>query len=237
MHSGDDADPAPQPFRARPGRTPRPLPRRPLAPVPAILGRSRRDEAVRHLRCYFDTVTDGSGWTGSRFERFRGGGDAVDVADTFTADDLVAVTLLSVQVPPRSALWLLEDRAAEFAELLAAVPRDLDLVDVDPVDIHPDWPAWRLWTALTRLHGVGWVTAGKLLARKRPRLAPVYDSVVRGAVAPTGSFWAWLAAALRADDRALHRHLLSLRDEAAIGPDVSALRVFDVVVWMEHRYG
>ncbi|MGO1341166.1 MAG: DUF6308 family protein, partial [Cellulosimicrobium funkei] len=39
-----------------------------------------------------------------------------------------------------------------------------------------------------------------------------------------------------AHDRALHRHLVSLRDEAGIGDDISALRVFDVVVWMHHRY-
>ncbi|MGO1338539.1 MAG: DUF6308 family protein, partial [Cellulosimicrobium funkei] len=41
---------------------------------------------------------------------------------------------------------------------------------------------------------------------------------------------------VRGHDRALHRHLVSLRDEAGIGDDISALRVFDVVVWMHHRY-
>ncbi|PRZ08602.1 hypothetical protein BCE75_101278 [Isoptericola sp. CG 20/1183] len=205
-------------------------------PLPSILSDSRRAEAIDHLHRYFGRLTNDSGWAGSRFERFLGGGDEIAVADRFVPADLVAVTLLSVQVPPRAALQLLEDRQREFATLLSRVPRALDLVDVDPSLIDEDWPAWQLWSQLKRLPGVGWVTAGKLLARKRPRLVPVYDSVVRDAVSPDGSFWTWLANALRADECALHRHLLSLRREAGIGDDISALRVFDVVVWMEHRY-
>ena len=31
-------------------------------------------------------------------------------------------------------------------------------------------------------HGIGFVTAGKLMARKRPRLIPVYDDVVKCAL-------------------------------------------------------
>jgi len=202
--------------------------------VPPILTPALRDEAVEHLRRYFAPVSGTTGWAGSRFERLAGGGDRPDTADRFTADDLVAVSLLSVSVPPHGAIQLLESRADEFARLLAEIPHDLELVDVE--SIPDDWAPNRLWTALRDIHGIGWVTAGKLLARKRPRLIPVYDTVVQAAVEPTASFWEALRAALRADDRALHRHLLSLRDEAGIGDDISALRVFDVVVWMHHRY-
>lgn len=202
--------------------------------VPAILTASRRDEAVDHLRRYFAPVAGTTGWAGSRFERLSGGGDRPETADRFMADDLVAVSLLSVNVPPHGAIQLLESRADEFAQLLAEIPRDLELVDVESI---PDgWAPSRLWEALHGIRGIGWVTAGKLLARKRPRLIPVYDTVVQAAVKPTASFWDALRAALRADDRALHRHLLSLRDEAGIGDDISALRIFDVVVWLHHRY-
>ncbi|WP_264029290.1 DUF6308 family protein [Cellulosimicrobium sp. SH8] len=202
--------------------------------VPDVLTPSLRDEAVDHLRRYFAPVGGTTGWAGSRFERLAGGGDRPETADRFTADDLVAVSLLSVNVPPHGAIQLLETRADEFGELLAEIPHDLDLVDVESL---PDgWAPHRLWEALRDIHGIGWVTAGKLVARKRPRLIPVYDTVVRAAVKPTASFWDALHAALRADDGALHRHLLSLRDEAGIGDDISALRVFDVVVWMHHRY-
>ncbi|MFF4147786.1 DUF6308 family protein [Streptomyces sp. NPDC001698] len=78
--------------------------------------------------------------------------------------------------------------------------------------------------------------AGKLLARKRPRLLPVYDRVVRCALGhPRPSFWLALHAALRVDDRALQRQLLTLRQAAGVPETVSALRVCDVAVWMRHR--
>ncbi|WP_242640188.1 DUF6308 family protein [Rhodococcoides fascians] len=42
----------------------------------------------------------GPNFIGSEFERFRGGGHAA-TRDVFTADDMVAVSLLSVHVPGR----------------------------------------------------------------------------------------------------------------------------------------
>ncbi|MFE6233751.1 DUF6308 family protein [Cellulosimicrobium sp. NPDC057862] len=201
--------------------------------VPEILTPPFRADAVSLLRSYFGPISGATGWTGSRFERFAGGGDGSDVADRFTAADLVAVTLLSVDVPARGAIDLLETRADEFSALLTEIPTDLELVDV--VSIPESWAPTRLWTALRDIRGIGWVTAGKLVARKRPFLIPVYDTVVQGAVRPTGSFWEALRVALRAHDRALHRYLVELRDEAEIGTDISPLRVFDVVVWMAFR--
>ncbi|MBD5785055.1 hypothetical protein IF650_02570 [Cellulosimicrobium terreum] len=202
--------------------------------VPDIVKPEHTAAAVSHLRRYFAPVDGTTGWTGSRFERLGGGGDRPEVANRFTAEDLVAVSLLSVNVPPHGAIQLLESRADEFAGLLEEIPRDVDLVALD--EIPEGWAATRLWTALRDIHGIGWVTAGKLLARKRPRLVPVYDAVVRSAVRPTASFWEALHASLRAEDRGLHEHLLSLRAESGIGDDISALRVFDVAVWMEHRH-
>ncbi|MFI0088080.1 DUF6308 family protein [Streptomyces bobili] len=83
--------------------------------------------------------------------------------------------------------------------------------------------------------GIGWVTAGKLLARKRPRLLPVYDQAVRCILGRPKSFWLDLRGALRADNHALHRELMVLRQAADIPASVSALRVCDVVPWMHHR--
>lgn len=39
--------------------------------------------------------------------------------------------------------------------------------------------------------------------------------------------------ALRADEGTLHRRLLSIREEAALPAEVSALRVFDVIAWVD----
>ena len=41
--------------------------------------------------------------------------------------------------------------------------------------------------------------------------------------------------ALRADDGALHHRLLSIREEAGLPREVSALRVFDVIAWMDGK--
>ena len=54
--------------------------------------------------------------------------------------------------------------------------------------------AWRL---LKAQDDVGWVTAGKLLARKRPRLIPVWDNVVRCALGRPANAWIWLDDQLR----------------------------------------
>lgn len=202
--------------------------------IPDILTPAHREDAVAHLRRYFGTVSSTAGWAGSRFERLGGGGDLPRAVNRFTAEDLLAVTLLSVQVPPHGVLELLESRTDEFARLLAAIPTDLELVEAP--ELPGNWPPNALWSALQSIPGIGWVTAGKLMARKRPHLIPVYDRVVRAAVMPTGSFWEALRNALNADDRALYKHLESLRDEAGIGSDISILRVFDVVVWMHYRY-
>ncbi|WP_147525118.1 DUF6308 family protein [Cellulomonas timonensis] len=199
--------------------------------IPSTLTPSGRTHAVPYLRDYFAPVTSAAGYTGSRFERLGGGGDRPAVAYQFTPEDLVAVTLLSVEVPGRAALEILERRRSRLHELLRQIPTDLDLVDVEPDAIRPEWAPWRLETELRSIPGLGPTTVSKLLPRKRPRLIPVYDSVVQELVQPIGGFWASLNAALRADDRALQRHLVDLREESGIGEDISPLRVFDVVAW------
>ncbi|WP_327380745.1 DUF6308 family protein [Streptomyces sp. NBC_01207] len=176
-------------------------------------------------------------YTGSRFEHLAGGGDRPDIADRITAEDLVAVQTLSVTVPAPVALDILEGPlGARLSGLLQAVPRGIDMADAAATVLSDGSPAGRAWHALRDQHDVGWVIAGKLLARKRPQLLPVYDRVVRCALGrPHPSYWLALHAALRADDHALHSQLLALRTAAGVGETVSALRVCDVVVWMGHR--
>ncbi|MFE2625635.1 DUF6308 family protein [Streptomyces caelestis] len=176
-------------------------------------------------------------FTGSRFEHLTGGGDLPEVADRITAEDLVVVQILSVTVPAPVALGILEGRlGAQLSGLLHAVPGDIDMTDADVSDLAPRLLAARAWQLLEDQPAVGWVIAGKLLARKRPRLLPVYDKVARCALGrPRPSFWLALHAALRADDRALYRQLLALRHTAGLPETVSALRVCDVAVWMGHR--
>lgn len=210
-------------------------PRTPAERLHALVSAPR---AVDDLRSYFGTGphTDTTPFTGSRFEGLGGGGERPDTACKITADDLVAVQMLSVRIPARTALDLLEGGLGQQIEdLLRQIPTGLDLVDAEPACIGKGSPADRAWHLLVAQQEVGWVTAGKLLARKRPRLLPVYDQVVRCALGSPSDFWHDLRVALRAEDRAVHRRLLELRTAAGVPDTVSALRVCDVVVWMRHR--
>jgi hypothetical protein len=117
-------------------------------------------------------------------------------ANRFTADDLVAVTFLSVDIPRIRRRELLRDRTDEFTRLLVALGPDRDLVDErDP--LHDSWPGWDLMHALRGLPGVRTTIASKLQARKCPQLRPIWDLVV---AAVTGKAqWEPRRAALCAD--------------------------------------
>jgi hypothetical protein len=86
-----------------------------------------------------------------------------------------------------------------------------------------------------RQYGVGWVTAGKLLARKRPSLIPVYDDVVRCAFGQPLDIWKALHEALRQDDGSFRTTLEDLMKRAGIPLKVTPLRALDVALWMRHR--
>lgn len=197
--------------------------------LPDALMTSDDSTALDHLRTYYG-LGSGAAYTGSHFDGWAGGRDP----NRFTADDLVAVSFLSVFVPPRAAHRLLGREADRYNDLLAAVGPDRDLAD-DSAPIEPDWPAWRLQSALRELPGVGRTIASKLCARKRPRLIPVFDSVVGQVTAATREQWVPLQAVLQADGKRLHARLLDLREEAGLGDRVSALRVYDVITWMEGK--
>jgi hypothetical protein len=148
---------------------------------------------------------------------------------------LIAVQTLSVNVPAPVALDILEGRlGARLSGLLQAIPRDIDMVDADAVVVADGSPADRAWGLLCEQYGVNWVIAGKVLARKRPRLLPVYDRVVRCAIGRPPSFWLALHAVLREDGAALHRQLLEQAGcrAARNGERVAGVRCGE---WMSHR--
>lgn len=206
--------------------------------LPKILLSDNRERAIGLVRRYFGL--DGKpAYTGSRFERLGGGGSTPSVANEITATDIVSLSMLSISVPGAAVQRLLEDSAfiATTGEFLTKLPTDVDLVDIEWDALADGGPAASLWRHLRQLDGVGPTTTSKLMARKRPRLIPVYDSVIERAFkfANSGGQWDYWHDMLLADDRRLHTHVLSLRDEAGLPDDISVLRVLDVVVWMEHR--
>jgi hypothetical protein len=172
-------------------------------------------------------------YTGANFDRLDGS-DIRNEANRFMPSDLVAVTMLSVDVPGRTSADLLAGPASVLtAQLLAEIGPDRDIWVAKEAEIDDGSPAHQLWSALEAMNGIGWVTANKLLARKRPRLLPVYDSVVKEALRPKpGQFWVSLRHALL--DPTLRSSLESIRDGVPEAEHLSVLRVLDIVVWMNH---
>ncbi len=197
-------------------------------------------QAVEDLRRYFQpdlAVGNPPMYSGSRFEFFAGGGDRPQTANTITEDDLVAVTLLAVDVPGDVALLLMEGPLGPaISSHLAQIPADVSIDEPEAMRLLAmDSPASAAWDLLEEPDGMGWVTTGKLLARKRPKLLPVYDRVVRCAYGQPQDAWVWLVGMFATDNGILNERLLAARAAAGVPQKVSALRVLDVIVWMRHR--
>ena len=202
-----------------------------------------RDEdlATRLVEAYFSA--DGAGrarYSGAYFERLGGGGDGLETAYQFTAEDLLAVSMLSVRVDRYYALHVLDFRACELSGLLARIPLGIALQDPEAEAlIAQDGPAWVLWQLLHDIRPrpgddrLGPIAAGKLLARKRPHLIPVYDSRVKRVLSrPATDLWWWRD--LRCQlikDQDLVRELESVRARAGAS-HLSLLRTFDIMCWM-----
>lgn len=91
--------------------------------------------------------------------------------------------MLNVRIEGYHALEILHYQAGTLNDLLSQIPHDVALQDARAAaHIAKRGPAWRLWDAICDIeprpesNGIGPVAAGKLLARKRPCLLPVYDS-------------------------------------------------------------
>lgn len=204
--------------------------------LPELLHQPSDARAVEALRRYYsrEPYSNLAPFTGARFDAWDSTRSRAQDSDRFTADDLVAVSLLSVAVPAEAAVKLLDTDAAKFAKLLHELGNDRDLAD-ETESWSDDWPGWQLWRELMDLPGVGATTASKLMSRKRPRLRPIYDSVVVRVI-DSQNIWEPLRVLLT-ERPELHTHLLDLRAAADLPDAVSALRIFDVVTWMEGKYG
>lgn len=202
--------------------------------LPKVLASGDDDAACEVLRRYFREclVKTGRVRDGALWDEWDSTGTRQRDADVFTADDLVAVTFLSVQVSPEGTDVLLRERRDEFAGLLTAVGPDRDLVD-EADAITAESPTGRLEAALWTVPSVGRTVASKLIARKRPRLHPVYDRVIGEVLDTKKAHVEPIRQALRHNDNELHTRLVVLRGQAGLPAAVPALRVLDVLAWMQ----
>lgn len=201
--------------------------------IPWVLQAGYEPVASDLLRVYFSPDRP---YTGAHFETLGGLWSATD-RYAITPADIVAVSTLSVDVPAGASIRLLGDDSATVTALLREIPTDLDLVHAADEVIGPGSAASRLWELLRAYPGMGQTKTSKLMARKRPGLIPIYDSVVKRVleVPDSSGHWAGLRAELQADGRALHERALRLRKDAGLGDHVTALRVIDVVLWMHGK--
>jgi hypothetical protein len=145
--------------------------------------------------------------------------------DQFGEDDLLAVTLLDVSYGPSAVRELLQ-QGQRWSSLLSEIPSTMTLWEIDRRTYEA---ADALWRHLVALPGVGPTKAGKLLARKRPALIPIYDDVIAAFLRPgERGLWWDLYDALQDSGRRARI------DELANGlmPTPTTLRLIDVAVWM-----
>lgn len=177
-------------------------------------------------------------YTGSHFESI---GAKAGTENVFTAADLYSVSTLSVQVPPRAGIEILGEEGSEFNGLLKQVPNVAigSLSESEFAEyLGLESKAMELWDLLRRNRpgdsrwGLGPTTTSKIMARKRPHLIPIEDSVVDRVVnRGRGDSWRLWWEAFQAEGGYLEQRADRLR--TVIGrPDLSTLRVFDVMLWM-----
>lgn len=176
------------------------------------------------VRTYFDP---GRGFAGALFDGLDTDGLlANNPSDRFTADDIAAASLLDVRFGPTAVHALLGSDVIQQA--LAAVPDQRPLWEATAQDLEA---GSRLWRLVRDIEGVGRTRASKLLARKRPHLVPIVDSVIANALRLGDDTWRPLAAVLA--DRPLRHDIDALRPPE-VSTSISTLRLLDVLAWMSH---
>jgi hypothetical protein len=206
--------------------------------VEALLKALGDDRSVEDLCTYFNVRAGGPPlYTGAKFELLNDGGSRDEVRDKITPWDLLAVQCLGLTVPTSVALELIEGQLGEeLGTLLREVPTNVALGEADAdKHVRDGSPANQAWRILEAQDDVGWVIAGKLMARKRPHLIPVWDNVVRCAFGRPRNAWLWLDGLLRQHDSGLKEQLDELHHAAQLPELVSRIRVLDVVIWMRHH--
>jgi hypothetical protein len=157
--------------------------------------------------------------------------------DQISAADLYAVSLLGVTVKPAAARRLLDDptNTADIHTALRTTP-NVDLAVAGDADLRA---ASRFYDAVhaalrsSKSTSDPWVTASKLAARKRPRLIPVRDSLVRKLL-DTGTHTVhadWLLYRDLVRDRAIIDSLTHALESVGQPVRDPLLRVLDVALW------
>jgi len=144
------------------------------------------------------------------------------------ASDLVAVSLLDVNFGAKATDSLLNKGLLNSHLRIENLPTDLDLWNTTTDQIKKLYAAR---DALKKFHGVGPVKASKLLARKRPRLAPITDRHIQNFFHCKGwDFLDPLASCLSTNPELIEE--INKLSPAGSSHSPATLRLLDVAIWM-----
>ncbi|MCA1840222.1 MAG: DUF6308 family protein [Actinobacteria bacterium] len=150
--------------------------------------------------------------------------------------DLLAVTLMGEMFRPLAIRQLLAGEVGEEAHhLLQRLDPDEALWNLDIEALHrKGHPVFDLWWLLMDLDEVGPTRASKLMARKRPNIVPIYDSVIGDRIATVDDYWRVFHLFLSDDERCAK--VEELRATASLS-DIPLLRILDTAIWMRYSGG
>lgn len=200
-------------------------------PIRAAVNSISSSQGIFYAKVYFDPEKP---YSGSFFDTLE---TDKSPANVYTTSDFYALMCLEVDVPIAAGLSILGEKAEEISELLSAIP-NVPLGSLSEKEFErylgPDSPAMQLWRTLLSYDYIGPTRASKLMARKRPHLIPIQDSVIRkvAGFSPKDNDWRlWWEALTRDGDHLLEQRAQELR-EAVNRPDIATLRALDVMLWM-----
>lgn len=203
--------------------------------------------AVDYLHAYLVGVGECSNCTwpaiGRRFDELT---DTPLVPNRITATDLVAISFLSVNVPPRATWAILREINDQLEQHWNQVPTEVSIESPDcGQEIYSSTGELQeIWKLLRRdsqdnLWGMGPTTISKVMARKRPKLVPIQDRVVMQELqAKDASYWDmwWQAMHLRIDNQTVVLDFArSLQAQVPANSELSLLRILDIVIWMRGK--
>lgn len=175
-------------------------------------------------------------FTGGYFELIASG--STD-PNRFDPVDIVSLWALSIDPTAKMIHQIVGELNNDIEPLLRAWP-DEELAGLSIERLHQldtgDMGLDKVWDILAGVPQIGPTTASKLIAKKRPHLVPIYDSVIKRALGISGSGDHWLVmhALLNLDGGTLQQRLVKL-SETDEGRGLSPLRVFDILVWKHYR--
>ena len=162
-----------------------------------------------------------------------------DRPNAITAADIAAVSTLGVTIPGAVVIWLLRDGRDEVSALLEDIPTDVDIWDAGERLARGGalWTLWDLllvgcWPAPKPANGMHRTKISKLLATKRPRLVPIYDTVLEKLLPPVANYWTAFERALGDEELRL---LLSIAAGGGAPEGAGLLRRVDAMLWMIGR--